>query len=104
MTLQFLTLAQMKKHLRIDPDETMYDEELTMYGCSAELAALNYMERSLESLYEEYGEVRADIVAACLCRVATSFKYREDVTDRTLSRVPYTWDMLLLPYVPAGRI
>lgn len=104
MTLRFLSLEQIKHHLRIEPDETMYDEELTMYGASAEQAAINYIERTIESLYEEYGEIPADIVHACLCRVGTAFKYREDVTDRTLYRLPYTWDMLLLPYVPPEKL
>lgn len=104
MTLQFLTLDQIKKHLRIDPEETMYDDELLVYGCSAENAALKYMERDLASLYEEYMKVPEDIIHACLCRVGASFKYREDITDRNLYRVPYTWDMLLLPYLPPDKL
>lgn len=104
MTLQFLTLEQIKKHLRIDPEETMYDDELLVYGCAAENAALKYMERDLASLYEEYMKVPEDIVLACLCGVSTSFKYRERFSERTLYRVPYTWDLLLMPYLPPDKL
>lgn len=95
--LKFLTIPMMKAHLRLDDDadETM----LTMYAASAEQAALSYMGRSIESLYEDYGGIPAPIISACLCRVATAWKHREDITDRNLYLLPYAWEAQLLPYV-----
>jgi len=94
--LKFLELADVKKHLHIDTD--IYDDELMIYMASAENAALKFMERDLASIFEEYYQIPVDIIHACMCRVATSFKYREDVTDRNLYRLPYSWENLLLPY------
>lgn len=102
MTLQFLTLEMIKSHLHIDSDD--YDLELELYAASAEEEALNYMERTYESLIEEHGKVPSPIIKACLMRVGTAFRYREDITDRTLYRVPYSWEGILIRYKPKTKI
>lgn len=102
MTLQFLTLEMIKRHLHIDSDD--YDQELELYAASAEEEALNYMERTYESLIEEHGKVPVPIIKACLMRVGTAFRYREDITDRTLYRVPYAWEGILIRYKPKTKI
>lgn len=102
MTLQFLTIEMMRSHLRLDDDAS--DQELLLYGASAEQEALKYMDRTLESLYDEYGEVPADIILACLVHVSTAYKYREEVNERKLYRLPYTWEAKLFKYKPANRI
>lgn len=102
MKLRFLTLDQIKAHLRIDGDE--YDQELELYAESTEEEALSYMERTYESLIEDYGKVPAPIIKACLLRIGTAFKYHEDVTDRTLYRVPYAWEGILIRYKPKNKI
>lgn len=98
MALQFLTLTLIRSHCRLD-NYAIEDDLLTMYGASAENAALRYMGRTLESLYEEFGEVPEDVIQACCCRVETSYRYRGEITDRNLFRLPYAWEGLLLPYV-----
>lgn len=100
--MRFLTLDLIKKRLRIDNDYE--DDVLELYGESAEKEALDYMQRSLESLYDEYGEVPADIILACLSRVATSYKYHEEITDRNLSRLPYMWEAKLTKYIPTDKL
>lgn len=100
--MKFLTIEKIKASLRIDNDYE--DELLEVYGESAEDAALEFLDRTVESLYEQYGKIPAPIIQACLVRVGTAYKYREDITDRNLYRVPYTWENLLLPYVPADKI
>lgn len=100
--MKFLTLEGIKKHLRIDDDYE--DELLTLYAESAAQEALNFMERTLESIYEEYGDIPADIKLACYCRVGTAYKYREDITDRNLYRLPYLWEAKLMKYKPANKI
>lgn len=102
MMLRILTIEMIKAHLRLDDDAPA--EELQLYAESAETEALLFMERSLESIYEEFGDIPADIKLACLCRVATAWKYREDITDRNLYRLPYTWEQKLIRYKPADRL
>lgn len=100
--MRFLTLDLIKKRLRIDND---YEDELLIeYGRSAEKEALDYMQRSLESLYDEFGEVPSDIKLACLSRIATSYKYHEDITDLNLSRLPYMWEAKLTKYIPPEKL
>lgn len=96
-TLKFLTLDYIRDHCRLD-DYDIEDNILTLYGASAENAALRYTERTIESLYEEYGEIPEDFIHACLCRVETSYRYRGEITDRNLYLLPYAWDGLLLPF------
>ena len=100
--MKILTLELIKQHLRIDGTDE--DAVLAQYGESAEDAAFEFMERDYDSIIEQFGKVPAAIVSACLLRVGTAYKYREDITDRNLYRVPYTWENLLLPYVPADKI
>ncbi|MDD7319401.1 MAG: head-tail connector protein [Prevotellaceae bacterium] len=100
--MRFLTLDLIKKRLRIGND--FEDEVLELYGESAEKEALDYMQRSLESLYDEFGEVPHDIILACLSRVATSYKYQEEITDRNLSRLPYMWEAKLTKYIPPEKL
>lgn len=98
----FLPLDLIKAHLKIDGDE--YDRELEFYAASAAEEALAYMERTYESLQEEYGCIPEPIIHACLMRVGTAFRYREDITDRTLHRLPYAWENILIRYKPKNKI
>ena len=100
--LKFLDLDFVKAHLRIDEDTP--DAEILLYAAAAEQEALNFLERSLESIYEEFGQIPPDIILACLCHIGTSYKYRETVTDRTLHRLPYMWEARLIRYKPANKI
>ena len=59
--MNILTLEQIKAQCRIDPEMTEEDQLLELYGDAAEETVLNYCNRSLESLYEEYGRIHADI-------------------------------------------
>lgn len=102
MTLQFLDLDLIKRHLKIDGDEC--DMELELYAASAEQEALNYMERTIESIYEEYGQIPVPIIKACLLRVGTAYRFREDITDRTLHRLPYAWEGILIKYKDKHKI
>lgn len=100
--LRFLDLEEVKQHLRIDGNDE--DKVITRYCLSAETEALRTMQRTLESLYEEFGEVPDDIIEACMMRIATHYKYREDLTDRNLWRVDYAWDRALIPYIPPKKL
>lgn len=85
-------------------EHTDEDSLIAQYCCQAEAEALRYMERSAESLIEEFGEIPVEIIGACLNRVASAYKYREDITDQTVHRMPQSWEDILISYIPADRV
>ena len=97
--MKWLTLQRIKQQLRIEADFTAEDELLTMYGDSAEAVLLNYLNRSYEDVIEVYGHMPAPLVHASLMLVDTSYQYRSPVSTQSMSVVPYTFDVLVKPYM-----
>ena len=97
--MKWLTLERIKQQLRIEPDFTEEDELLTMYGDSAEAVLLNYLNRSYDDIIEVYGHMPAPLVHASLMLVDTSYQYRSPVSTQSMSLVPYTFDILVKPYM-----
>ena len=97
--MKWLTLSRIKRQLRIEADFTEEDDLLEMYGESAEEVLLNYLNRSYEDVIEVYGRVPAPLVHASLMLVDTSYQYRSPVSAQSMSLVPYTFDILVKPYM-----
>ena len=97
--MKWLTLEQIKQQLRIEEDFTDEDKLLDMYGESAEEVLLQYLNRTYEDIMEVYGRVPAPIVQASLMLVDTSYQYRSPVSTQSMSQVPYTFDLLVKPYM-----
>ena len=97
--MNILTIDQIKAQCRIDPEMTEEDNLLELYGDAAEETLLNYCNRSLESLYEEYGRIPAAITQGALLLVANSYKNREPASMGNLYTVPYSFDALVKPYM-----
>ena len=97
--MKWLTLSRIKQQLRIEADFTEEDELLTMYGDSAEAVLLNYLNRSYDDIIEVYGRMPAPLVHASLMLVDTSYQYRSPVSTQSMSLVPYTFDILVKPYM-----
>lgn len=97
--MKWLTLSRIKQQLRIEADFTEEDELLTMYGDSAEAVLLNYLNRSYDDIIEVYGHMPAPLVHASLMLVDTSYQYRSPVSTQSMSLVPYTFDILVKPYM-----
>lgn len=95
--MKYLTLNYIKAHSRIDYD--CEDTLLTMYAESAEESVLNYLNRSYEDLVATYGEVPVPVLHATLMLVDIAYQMRNPVTPNSMSVVPYTFDMLVKPYV-----
>ena len=95
--MKFLTLDYIKQHSRIDFD--CEDELLELYGESAEDTVMNYLNRSSADLIAEYGVVPTAIMHATLMLVDISYQHRSPVTTVNVSIVPYTFDMLIKPYM-----
>jgi uncharacterized phage protein (predicted DNA packaging) len=98
--MKFLTFDQIKAQLRLD-DQQAEDEHdlLVLYGEAAEDAVLNICNRTITDIYEQYGTVPKTLVQAGLMLVAQSYQHREPASSQNLSAVPYTFDLLLKPYM-----
>lgn len=97
--MKWLQLEQIKAQLRIEPDFTDEDELLEMYGESAEETLLQYLNRTYEDIIEVYGKIPAPLRHAALMLVDTSYQYRSPVSAQNMSIVPYTFDILVKPYM-----
>lgn len=95
--MKYLTLDYIKQHSRIDYD--CEDEILELYANSAEDTVMNYLNRSFEDLIEEYGQVPPAIMHATLMLVDVSYQYRSPISPQNLYTVPYTFDVLVKPYM-----
>ena len=97
--MKWLTLERIKQQLRIEADMHEEDSLLEMYGESAEEVLLNYLNRSYEEVSEVYGGVPVPLQHASLMLVDTSYQYRSPVSAQSMSLVPYTFDILVKPYM-----
>ena len=103
--MKFLTIDKIKQQLRLDC--TCEAELLDAYGNSAEqtLAAyIGFMDEnnvpSVDKMLEAYGgTMPAPLVQAALMLVDTSYQFRSPVSAQNMSVVPYTFDLLVKPYV-----
>ena len=97
--MKWLTLEEIKQQCRIEADFTMEDALLTGYGNSAESTILNHLNRTYYDLTEQYGEVPQDIINASLMLVDVWYQHRSPIEALSLSIVPYTFDLLIKPYM-----
>ena len=103
--MKFLTIDKIKQQLRLDC--TCEAELLEDYGNSAEgtLAAyIGFMDEnnlpSVDKMLEAYGgTMPAPLVQAALMLVDTSYQFRSPVSAQNMYQVPYTFDLLVKPYV-----
>ena len=103
--MKWLTLERIKQQCRIETDFTMEDTLLESYGTSAESTILNHLNRTYYDLIEQYGAVPQDIINASLMLVDVWYQHRSPVEGLSMSIVPYTFDMLIKPYMKlAGSI
>ena len=95
--MKFLTIDYIKQQLRIDwsEEDTLLDE----YGKAAEDTLLNLLNRSYHDMLESYGEVPAPLVQAAMMLVGESYQHREPSSAQNLSSVPYSFDLLIKPYM-----
>ena len=97
--MKWLTLAKIKQQCRIEQAFTEEDSLLEMYGESAEDVLLNHLNRSYENLMEVYGHIPAPLIHASLMLVDVSYQHRSPVSPQNMSIVPYTFDILVKPYM-----
>ena len=99
ITLQFLTLADIKAQARIEADFTDDDQYLVMLGRAAERRLLKDIQRTYDEVVEMEGEWPMDLTMAALLLTATWYKHREPETNQSMSVVPYTaYEGFYMPY------
>ena len=98
--MKWLTLEQIKAQLRIEPD--FHDEDSILenvYGESAETTLLNYLNRPYADIITSYGSMPLPLVQASLMLVDVSYQHRSPISVTNISLVPYTFDLLVKPYM-----
>jgi hypothetical protein len=98
--MKFLTFDQIKAQLRLDDAQATEEHDLLeLYGDAAEDMVLNILNRTMEDVVEQYGNMPKALVHAGLMLVAQSYQYREPASPQNLYTVPYAFDLLLKPYM-----
>lgn len=97
--MKWLNLNLIKAQIRMEPDFTLEDDLLTMYGESAEKTVLDVIQRDYTEVIETWGETPKPLVHASLLLVAQSYQNRETVSMQNMYTVPYAFDMMVKPYM-----
>lgn len=97
--MKWLTLDTIKAQLRIEPDFTAENTLLESYGEAAEDTLLNYLNSPYQDIIEHYGKVPLPLVQASLMLVDVSYQHRSPISVTNISLVPYTFDLLVKPYM-----
>lgn len=97
--MKYLTLEKIKAQCRIEQDFTDEDTLLESYGESAEETVLNILSRTYEDVMEVYGRIPAPLLQATLMLVDVNYQHRSPVSSLNMSFVPYTFDILVKPYM-----
>lgn len=95
--MKWLTIDYIKQHSRIDFD--CEDELLELYGAAAEDSVLNLCSCTYGDLIDTYGEVPEALYQASLMLVDVSYTHRSPVSPQNMSIVPYSFELLVKPYV-----
>lgn len=95
--MKWLTLDDIRQHTRLD--YTDEDPVLELYGTAAEETILSVLNRSYQDLLEHYGDIPAPIRKATLMLVDLSYAERSPASTQNMSAVPYTFDLLVKPYM-----
>lgn len=96
--MKFLTLDHIRQQLRIDQTGEE-DAVLELYGSAAEETVLSICNRTIDDVIETYGGVPDPIRQATLMLVGQSYQHREPSSAQNMSAVPYSFDLLIKPYM-----
>lgn len=99
--MMYLTLAYIKAHSRIEYDGE--DELLTLYGNAAEETVMNICGTTYQKMLQEYTTIPSAVMQATLMLVDLSYQQRSPVSPSSMYAVPYTFDLLIKPYMKLTR-
>lgn len=98
--MKFLTFDMIKAQLRLDDEQAKLEYDLLKeYGEAAEDTVLNICNRTLEDIIEQYGQVPAPLRNAARMLVDNAYKERSPVSPQNMLPVPYSFDLMLKPYM-----
>ena len=98
--MKYLTFEQIKQQLRLDDEQASMEHNLLeMYGESAEDTVLNILNTTMEDIIERHGRVPTPIRHATLMLVDNAYKERSPISPQNMSSVPYSFDLMLKPYM-----
>ena len=83
--MKWLTIEMIKTHSRID------------FECEDDLLII--CGRSYEEIVEKWGEFPVPLIQASLMLVDNSYTQRSPASAQNLYSVPYTFDVLVKPYM-----
>ena len=95
--MKWLTLDWIKAHSRIDFD--CEDDLLELYGDAAEETVLNTIRRSYIGTLWKYGGFPKALIQASLLLVDLSYHQRSPISQLNMYTVPYSFDLLVKPYM-----
>ena len=95
--MRILTIDHIRQHLRLDDNTEA--ELLDLYGTAAEETLFNYIGMNYDQIMQKFGRVPATLIQAALMLVDTSYQFRSPVSPTSISLVPYTFDILVKPYI-----
>jgi hypothetical protein len=99
ITLQFLTLEDIKAQVRLESSFTDEDNYLMMLGRAAERRLFKDIQRTYDEVVAMEGEWPMDLTMAALMLTASWYKNREPETNQSMSVVPYSaYEGFYMPY------
>ena len=102
--MKYLTFDQIKAQLRLDDVQATAEQDiLLMYGESAEESLFQLLNRTYEDVMEVYGRMPKPLIHATLMLVDVSYQHRSPVSVQNMSIVPYTFDLLVKPYMRLAK-
>lgn len=92
--MQYLTLADIKKHLNIDSQFTDDDNYLTALATAAEDVVSKYIDYPLEKLEDNSHKLPKALEFAMMLWIGTIYAVRESISTVNMSTVPHSLELL----------
>ena len=99
----YLQLNQIKKHLNIDEDFKSDDEYLLQLAQAAQNVVEVHIDRPLDSLLNEEGNLPSSLIQAMLLLVGTWYANRESVSFASNTVLPHSYDYIIALYKNYNR-
>ena len=99
----YLQLNQIKKHLNIDEDFKGDDEYILQLAQSAQEVVEVHIDRPLDSLTNEEGNLPSSLIQAMLLLVGTWYANRESVSFASTYVLPHSYDYIIALYKNYNR-
>ena len=99
----YLQLNQIKKHLNIDEDFHSDDEYLVELAQAAQNVVEVHLDRPLDRLVNEEGNLPSSLIQAMLLLVGTWYANRESVSFASNSVLHHSYDYIIALYKNYNR-